>query len=249
MPPIGDDSVNNVQIVTGLNSSLSSYWPWTIQQDSGGGLLHVRNKLGGFAPRAEWDVNRINITALVGSSLAVVPMSANFSRIALKGGYGVFFQATDGRLSVAVTDLESPELDPTYPLSWPTELPVITPPKKAAIAAFSVARSDDAQQRVNTYVLYIDESSNINMLYTDVSGGSPVWSTAQPAALRGVDADSSLTCLNMATSPEGPSGGAILLEEGTEDTMRCYFTMGGIVKEAKLVGGTEWTIVGSIPIP
>ncbi|KAK5655087.1 hypothetical protein OQA88_5986 [Cercophora sp. LCS_1] len=220
VPPIAEDSVNLVEITTGLNTSLSSYWPWTIQQDSGGGLLHVRNRVRGdtFSPASEWDVNRINVTALAGSSLAIVPMSTNMSRIALKGGYGVFYQTADGRLSVSITDLKSPELDPTYPLSWPTDLPLITLPKKAPIAAFSVARGD-AEQRVNTYVLYIDSSSNIHMLYTDASGGSPVWYTAQPEALRGVDADSSLTCLTMGTSGQGASGGAILLESGSEDIM------------------------------
>lgn len=120
-PPIVDDSVNGRGIVTGANSSLSSYWPWTIYQDPGGRLHHVRNRLSGnFAPAGEWDDNRIEVIALTGSALAIVPMSTNFTRIAVKGGYGVFYQNADRRLAVSITDLNSPELDPTYPLSWPT---------------------------------------------------------------------------------------------------------------------------------
>ena len=120
-PNVAEDSVNNMEIYTGLNSSFAQYWPWTMYQDTAAGLHHVRNRLlAGFSPASEWDDNRINVTALAGSKLAIVPMSANFSRIALKGGYAVFYQGIDSRLAVTVTDLNSPELDSTYPLSWPT---------------------------------------------------------------------------------------------------------------------------------
>ncbi|KAK1750419.1 hypothetical protein QBC47DRAFT_120912 [Echria macrotheca] len=246
-PSVAEDSVTEMEIVTGVNSSLTSYWPWTIYQDGSGGLLHVRNQLGGgWSPASIWDVNRINITAMMGTKLAMVPLSANFTRIAVKAGYAVFYQALDGTLSVAATDINSPERDPSYAVSWPTQLPPITMPKLAPIGAFSVARPSDGLQRVDTYVLWIDDSSNVNMLYTDSSSGNAVWKTKQPTSLRGLDKDSNLACLNMGTSPQNAANTPILLDPAS-DEIRCFFQKGGLIMEAKL-DGTDWTVTGSVPI-
>ncbi|KAK4448745.1 hypothetical protein QBC34DRAFT_102424 [Podospora aff. communis PSN243] len=248
-PPVGEDSVNAMDITTGTNSSLAAYWPWTIYQDSELGLHHVRNQLlSGWSPASAWDNNKINVAAIAGSKLAIVPMSSNFSRIALKGGYAVFYQARDGHLAVHVTDLDSPELDPTYPLSWPTAIPSILLPPLSPIAAFSVARPQDKQQRVDTHVLYLDASSNINVLYTRMSSsGSPTWRTSQPAALQGVDPDTSIACLNMATSPRTSTEFEQLLEEPSESTNRCYFQRGGRLVEARY-DGADWVIAGEVPL-
>jgi len=128
-PRVTDDSVNAKQYTMGSNSSLGSYWPWTLYQDSTGRLHHVRNQLrSGYSPAAEWDEAMLDIVAMNGSSLAIVPMSTNMSRIAEKGGYSLFYQDLQGRLAVSVIDLNSPQLDPTYPLSWPTSAFVLSPP-------------------------------------------------------------------------------------------------------------------------
>ncbi|KAM7207019.1 hypothetical protein V8F33_000118 [Rhypophila sp. PSN 637] len=245
-----EDSVNSLRFFTGLNSSLASYWPWIIQQDSDGTLVHVRNRLlGNFAPSLVWDRNRLNATAQAASSLAIVPLSTNFSAMAVEGGYAVFYQALEGgTLVVEIPSLErAQELDGNYTLPWPMELPTITLPRRAQLAAFSVAR-DDTESLVNTYVLYIDEG-NINVLYTDMGSGSPIWTIVQPDALKGVDGDSGLACLTLASSPAGPSGGPILSEVGTEDNMRCYFVRGGLVQEAKMSEIRDWSVVGVVPIP
>lgn len=94
---------------------------------------------------------------------------------------------------------------------------------------------------------YLDASSNINVLYTDTSSGSPVWRTSQPAALRGADPDTSLACLNMATSQVGADGSPKLLELASADT-KCYFQRGGLVMEARLDRG-DWIVTGNVPIP
>lgn len=124
------------------------------------------------------------------------------------------------------------------------------------MAGFSVARPSDRLQRVDTYLLYVDGSSNINMLYTDSSSSagssssssSPTWKTAQPAALRGVDPDTDIACLTMATSPNNASGKPVLLEPASDQT-RCYFQKGGLVTVAQLNGTADWVVVGTVPIP
>jgi len=118
-PRIVEDSINSKLYVTGSESNLAAYWPWVIFQDSKGGLVHVRNNPpSAMTPASEWAWANINITALVGTKLAMVPVSTNYTRIASRGGYGVFYQGTDSRLAVAITHLS--EMDSTYPLSWPT---------------------------------------------------------------------------------------------------------------------------------
>jgi hypothetical protein len=121
-------------------------------------------------------------------------------------------------------------------------------PNLSPIAAFSVARPQDAQQRVHTHVLYLDASSNINVLYTRLnSSGSPTWRTFQPAALQGVDPDTSIACLNMATSPNTSTQFEQLLEQASESTNRCYFQRGGRLLEARF-DGADWAITGEVPI-
>ncbi|GAB1316890.1 Fucose-specific lectin [Madurella fahalii] len=251
-PPYAEDSINDRQVFTGLNSSVTAYWPWAIYQDSAGELLHVRNQLlSNWSPTSTWDVSRINITARTASRLAIVPMSTNFTRIAVKGGYAIFYQAPDETLAVSITDLNSPQLDPDYPLSWQTELPGITLPRAGPFSAFSVARPSDPLQRVNTYVLYLDTEANINVLYTEsssVSADSPAqWTTTQPEVLRAVDRDTDIACLTLATSNNNAAGNPVLLEPASGEN-RCYFQRAGQVVEVRL-DGQEWVEVGSMPIP
>jgi len=128
-------------------------------------------------------------------------------------------------------------------------LPTISIPKLSPIAAFSVARPSDAQQRVNTYVLYLDASLNINMLYTDTSSGSPVWKSLQPAALKGVDPNTSIACLTLATTRSNAAQSEQLLEPASGSANRCYFQRSGRV-EAQLDGDRGcWTITGNVTIP
>jgi len=136
-PSVAEDSVNMVGITTGTNSSLSSYWPWTIFQDPAGGIIHVRNDVVGpqKSPASVWSVSATNITAAAGSKFALVPMSTNFSAIAEKAGYAVFYQTLDGKLGVNIPDLNSPQRDANYSQSWPTGTyqPSTLPAKKEVL--------------------------------------------------------------------------------------------------------------------
>ncbi|KAL2130594.1 hypothetical protein VTI74DRAFT_6206 [Chaetomium olivicolor] len=248
-PSVSEDSINKVNIFTNLNTSLTAYWPWTIYQDPTGVLYHVRNLLGGnFRPSSQWDNNRINITAITASRLAIVPMSASFRRIAVKGGYAIFYQDVNEKLAVTVTDLNSPQLAKDYPLSWPTTVPDITLPKLAPMAGFSVARKGDESQRVDTYLLYLDGSANINVLYTALSGSSVEWKMAQPEALKRADPETDIACLTMASTFQNASEAETLLAEASDDTMRCYFQREGKLVEVKLDLKGEWSVVGTVPI-
>ncbi|EAQ88763.1 hypothetical protein CHGG_05382 [Chaetomium globosum CBS 148.51] len=156
-PNVQEDSVNDMDIYTGLGSNLGAYWPWTLYQDGAGMLHHVRNRLGGtFRPTTSWDNNELDIFPAAYSRLAIAPTATDFSTIAVKPGYAVFYQdKTSSKLAVHITDLNHPNRSATFHPPWPTTLPDIPLPSQAPIAAFSVARAGDADRRVDTYVLYL----------------------------------------------------------------------------------------------
>lgn len=248
---------------TAQNSSVAAYWPWVIYQGPDGLLVEVRNRLRAeFSPAAEWDAKKLSTAAADGSSLAVVPLSANFSKLAIQGGYGIFYETLNGRLGAVVPDLNSEKLPENYAESWPSSesehiaqmsthrplilasaFPSISLPEGNPFAAFSVARPSDFLQRVNTYVLYLDASSDINVVFTDSSS----WKTTKPDVLKGVDPDTDIACMTMATTHRDSSQSEILLEGLSGDT-RCYFQRGGLVREV-VFNEAGWVDVGNVPIP
>ena len=126
-PSIVEDSINMAGYITNRESSLAAYWPWLVCQSANGGLVHVRNNPpANLDPGPVWGSADINITALGGTKLAMVPVSTNYTRIAAMGGYAVFYQGTDSRLLVAITHLS--ELNSTYVQSWPTSAFSYAPP-------------------------------------------------------------------------------------------------------------------------
>ncbi|KXH32347.1 hypothetical protein CSIM01_05769 [Colletotrichum simmondsii] len=243
-PNYEEDSIKNMVLNSRVNSSVAAYWPWVIYQESSGGIVEVRNRLRAeFSPAAEWDKKRLNISADSDSRLALVPLSANFSKIAVQGGYGIFYQV-NGALVALIPDLGSDELTTDYADSWPTDFPAVTNmPGGAPFAAFSVARSSDTLQRVFTYVLYLDNDANINVIYNDASS----WKTAQPTKLKGVDADTDITCLTMATTHRDSFTQEVVLGAQSFDP-RCYFQREGLVREVVLTND-EWVDNGNVPIP
>ncbi|KAK3681572.1 hypothetical protein B0T22DRAFT_298541 [Podospora appendiculata] len=246
-PELNTDSINDMQVFSGLNSSLAAYWPWWIYQSPDGKLVHIRNGLvDNFGPSATWSINTLNVTGLAATRLAIVPLSTNFSKIAVKGGYAVFYQDTNNRLAVSITDINSPELAPDYALSWPTnDFPSITLPKYSPIAAFSTARPSDKSERVNTYVLYLDAASDINMVYIESSNPSS-WKTSKPDALKGADPDTDIACLTMATSNYNAAGLEVPLEQASSES-KCFFQRGGVLIQAVL-DGTDWVVNGTVPL-
>ncbi|KAK4034580.1 hypothetical protein C8A01DRAFT_38933 [Parachaetomium inaequale] len=244
-PETNADSVVDKGYPTGPDTRLAAYWPWTVYQGSTGELFHVRNKLlaDTLQPVSDWDNGNLGIPAMNGSRLAVVPTSTNFTRIATTGGYAVFYQNSDARLAVSIEGLSSSDLHLTPP--WSINIPVITLPRQAPLAGFSVARTGDANQRVDTYILYLDaEAPDVNMLFTNSSSGQPQWQTARPAALRGVDPDIDLACLTMPASPAADGESALPIGDELE-TARCYFQKGGVLTEVKWSNG-DWVVGGAV---
>ncbi|KAF9872865.1 hypothetical protein CkaCkLH20_09728 [Colletotrichum karsti] len=246
-PVYQEDSIKNMLLATGTNSSVSTYWPWATFQGSDGRLWEVRNRLREeFSPAAEWDAKKLDIIAADASRLALVPLATNFSQIATKGGYGIVYQDENNRLAVFMPDfrLNSDELGTYYAASWPTDFLSVTLPDHGVFAAFSVARPSDSLGRVNTYILYVDASSNINVAYTEDSSS---WLISRPSALQNVDPDTDITCLTMATTYRDSSQSEVPLMDASWKLARCYFQKGGLLREM-VFDGTDWVHFGNVPV-
>lgn len=122
-------------------------------------------------------------------------------------------------------------------------LPTINLLVGASFAAFTVARPDDTNGRVNTYILYQTASSRISMVYLD---NDSAWSIVEPEALTNADNGTGIACLTMSTSPFSVDGGVVLLEE-TSNVNRCYFQRDGLLREVAL-DGNDWVELGTIPL-
>lgn len=117
-------------------------------------------------------------------------------------------------------------------------------PTGASFAAFTTARVDDDEDRVNTYVLYQDESLRISMVYLD---NASTWETTQPSALGNADEGTNIACLTMPISQRTADGEALELEGVSNEIARCYFQRGGLVREVVL-SGTDWIETQTIPL-
>lgn len=113
-----------------------------------------------------------------------------------------------------------------------------------SFAAFTTARADSSEGRVNTYVLYQEVSSRISMAYLD---NDSEWATTQPEALSSADNGTDIACLTMPMTQVDESEDELNLEEASSQTNRCYFQRGGYVREFVL-SGTEWIELGTIPM-
>lgn len=109
----GEDSINNKSMITTSNSALASYWPYVACLDSTGVLSVVMNvpySETNFSPESNWTVSSLDVSPMVGSILAIVPLGISMSSLE-SSEYGVFYQDADGYLA---------RFQPIVTESWPS---------------------------------------------------------------------------------------------------------------------------------
>ncbi|KHE81759.1 hypothetical protein GE21DRAFT_1289214 [Neurospora crassa] len=251
-PAVSDDpNIKKMSLRAMANSSTASYYPVTVYQDPSGELGQARIFM------LQWLNRMTGIMALPGTSLAMVPISTRWANYSTSGGYGLIYQKPDGRMAAAVPNLgpdaRTVAVSPWFNTSiFPSD---ITPPNGAPIAAWITSRPSSPSHLPNTYILYLDSDSNIHMVYTSFSGpgdGSPSWKTSEPEALKGLDQNTDVGCVLMASIDKDQDGNEIPIEEDSEEVNRCFFQKGGKLVEARMsesAGTGEWKIVGEVPLP
>ncbi|KAL1850956.1 hypothetical protein Daus18300_012747 [Diaporthe australafricana] len=243
------DSVSDMNIASTTNSSLAAYWPYCAYVDENGEVAVVGNvpySETRLSPSSNWTTTSSAKAVMTGSKLAVVPLVSNMTGLLEDGGYGVIYQDSDGNLAYVQPGRDTADADNTLVDSWPTgaDFPSITVAAGGSFAAFTTARSDSSQGRVNTYVLYQEMSSRISMVYLD---NDTSWVTKQPEALSSADNGTDIACLTMPMTQSDVDGDELDLEAASSHTSRCYFQRGGYIREFAL-SGTDWIELGTIPM-
>ncbi|KAK3334538.1 hypothetical protein B0H65DRAFT_76111 [Neurospora tetraspora] len=246
-----DDEFNNLSLNALANSSTTSYFPAAVYQDPSGELGQARVVM------LHWLNRMTGIMALPGTRLAMAPISSRWANYSASGGYGLIYQEPSGRLAAAVLNLgPDSRVDAVSPWFNSSIFPSnINPPNGAPLTAWVTSRPSSPSHFPNTYILYLDSNSNIQMVYTSFSGsgdGSVTWKTSEPEALKGLDKDTEIGCVLMASIDKDQNGNEVPIEEDSEEVNRCFFQKGGKLVEARMSGsaGTgEWKIVGEVPLP
>lgn len=112
------DSVNNATVAAATGSSLESYWPYCAYVNKNNEVAVVGNvpfTKAQLTPTSNWTVISLSKSAMPGSRLAIVPLVSNATDLFGPGGYGVFYQDTDGNLVYTQPNREAALVD-----SWPT---------------------------------------------------------------------------------------------------------------------------------
>lgn len=110
-PSAGPDSIVQFKQPCLPDSSMAIYWPWGVYQNITGELVQAQYADG-------WEFIAHGVTALNGTKLALVPMSATYANINNPGGYAVIYQDEEGRLGAVIPPKDNIGLpDPYYP-SW-----------------------------------------------------------------------------------------------------------------------------------
>lgn len=82
----------------------------------------MRNLLTGgrYSPQSKWDVDKLGVYPVLGSRLALVPLSTNITKSSWKGGYAIFYQGADNSIYINVPEVDSDEIPQPYARSLPS---------------------------------------------------------------------------------------------------------------------------------
>lgn len=94
------------------------------------------------------------------------------------------------------------------------------------------------------------------MVYTSFSSSTDdsavTWKTSSPEGLKGLDEDTNIGCVMMASIDKDENENEVPVEQDSEEVNRCFFMKGGKLVEARMSGtGGEgvWKVVGDVPLP
>lgn len=101
---------------------MGAYWPYFAYLDDNNEVAVVKN--GPYSDTRlspmDWTVASLGKAAMAGSKLAVVPLASSMASLYAAGGYGVFYQDTDGDLAYVQPNRDAAAANDTLVDSWPT---------------------------------------------------------------------------------------------------------------------------------
>lgn len=234
------------------DTKLASYWPYIVAQYRNETLMKVVFYNGwDYAGRLDGDFG-----AELGSPLALVPTVTSMRNP--DAAVGVLGRNKDGYLlnygfggddkgsawntkpgeyfSYFLKTRNRPYISTNHSTAQSIPIPPVT-----ALGALAVARP--GSNLTNTYVLYQDIDDEIKTLRLDEDNKG--WNTDSPK-LGKADKGTDITCL---TAQTGTGEGGVQIDlSDRRDMSRCYFMVGGLIKEVKLEDDGSWKELGFIPL-
>ncbi|KAI1121777.1 hypothetical protein F5Y10DRAFT_282214 [Nemania abortiva] len=227
--PLGGapDSIDWFPASADPTSSLGTYWPYIALQKPNL-TLHLITYTGS----STWQNQTLGVTALAGTSLAIVPQSASYED---PQHAALFYRRADGLLALHSLEFNETGNEPNVDGDSSITIAGI---QWSSFGAFAVARENDPNNATNIYILYQTASNDLQYVYHH--GDS--WQLGPASdALKNADPSTDITCLTQSIW----SGNVVL--SSAYDMSRCYFLSGGQIKQVGF-DGTMWTDMGNVPL-
>ncbi|VUC28072.1 unnamed protein product [Clonostachys rosea] len=238
--------VNDTAITISPQSDIAAWGPFTIYQNANNSLSALW-----WQSDTPWKPYTLQYSPIVGSKLAIVPVSRNASHVSGTGWWSVFYQNEDGSIQAVIDPGHWPEtrsqnLGDVIDL-WTTTYPKPIIPLKHSFAAFSIARDPNkvnTSSKVSTFLLYQDNSGDIKQAYVD---NDKTWQTSAPDELKGADNGTDISCITTPAWEKDRTFDGLLLQAAS-DLTKCYFQKGGKLMEVRL-SGTNWVDPKELALP
>ncbi|KAH8895493.1 hypothetical protein GQ53DRAFT_856145 [Thozetella sp. PMI_491] len=228
------DSVNNQALTAGSGSRLAALWPSVILQNDSASVQETAFGFNGYTTPASLDIDGSS-----GTSLLALPFTTTHEGQDIR----IMFRHSDGQLY----SFDRNSNGTVQPTSRSTRFPL---PPNAPLAGFAMA-VNDATPSVKTVVLWQD-GTNITK-----GGISYIVSTNNGVSWDGLytddifaDADvpTQIACLTPGLTGSGTGSTAKVVLQSSTSINRCYFQVGGAVKEV-LYDGNKWQEVDFVYMP
>lgn len=220
------DSIEDHDVSLPSASRLGVYWPSVLLQDASGAVQEVfyNQSNAGYQP-----ITALSISGSTSSPLIALPLTPSHEDHELR----ILYRRSDGKLAEYNRNSKGTVLSSSGALSFSV-------PQDASVAAFATANGNDD---LKTWVLWQDDSGDIQVGWQNST--SDLWEgPVTDAVFKGADNPTQLACLTA-----GSSGGmAVEPLQAKNDMNRCYFQIGGAVKEV-WYDGDKWVELGYVNMP
>lgn len=216
-------------------TELAAFWPSIVGMDDAGNLEEFFYAMGpGWVEPVP-----LNVSGTPHSAMVALPVTPGHTGKELR----VVYRRPNGNLYTFDRGSDGTVLASSGALPF-------TVPAGAPLAGFATARDADT---TNTYLLWQDSSAAAGanatggILFAMQDEGSTWRGPVTDPVFTGADVPTQLACVTAGASwSNGPSSQGLVV--GANDMNRCYFQVGGALKEV-WYNGTDWIDLGFVYMP
>jgi len=215
---------------------VATYWPSIILQQASGSIQEiVFNSTSLFSPPAD-----LSIVGSPGTALLVLPLTTSHEGTEMR----LVYRHPDGQLHTFDRSSTGGVQDTSGGIGF-------TVPSNSPLAGFATARGDSTVN-VDTVILWQDRNAanaSTGGIFYGYQKDSKGWKGPfTDAVFAGADVPTQLTCVTAAMTGGGAPNTATFPLQAGKDMNRCYFQVGGALKEV-YYDGASWQQLGLLPMP